>query len=71
MGILLKTLLRTGADRRALTTGTKDWVTEDLEWKNLTAETVARDKGTGRYLGQGHEGASYILLCRVWVKRDA
>lgn len=44
---ILRSLLRIGADRRALTAGTKDWVTEGLEWKNLTAETIAREYGHG------------------------
>lgn len=44
---ILRRLLLVGADRKALTIGTEWWVIEKLEWKRLTAETIARAYGHG------------------------
>ena len=44
---MLRTLLDLGADLGALTVGTRHWVTESLEGKSLTAETIAREYGHG------------------------
>ena len=44
---ILRGLLRIGADREALTIGTEWWVIESLEWRSLTAETIARAYGHG------------------------
>ena len=44
---ILRELLRIGADREALTVGTEYWVREGLEWRSLTAETIARAYGHG------------------------
>jgi len=43
---ILRTLWR-GIDHQALTIGTRAWVTEGLEMKNLTAEMIAREYGHG------------------------
>lgn len=44
---ILGRLLEIGADPGKLTMGTKYWVMERLEYKQLTAETVAREYGHG------------------------
>lgn len=44
---ILRTLLVIGADHEALTRGTIWWVLDELDWKLLTAETIARAYGHG------------------------
>ena len=44
---IMRRLLLIGADCEALTIGTEWWVIERLEWKRLTAETIARAYGHG------------------------
>ena len=42
---ILRKLLLIGADRQALTIGTQYWVLDELDWKCLNAETIARAYG--------------------------
>ena len=44
---IIGSLLALGADTEALTVGTRYWVKEELEYKRLTAETIARAYGHG------------------------
>ena len=44
---ILRRLLLIGADRGALTMGTQWWVRQELEWRSLIAETIARAYGHG------------------------
>ena len=42
---ILRKLLLIGADREALTIGTQYWVLDELDWKCLNVETIARAYG--------------------------
>ena len=44
---ILRTLLVIEADREVLTMGTQWWVLDELDWKRLTAGTIARAYGHG------------------------
>ena len=44
---ILRRLLLIGADREVLTMGTQWWILDELDWKRLTAETIARAYGHG------------------------
>ena len=44
---ILRGLLKIGADTEALTVGTTYWVTDNLDWKRLKAETIAKEYGHG------------------------
>lgn len=44
---IFRGLLKIGADCEALTIGNQWWVLEKLEWRSLTAETIARAYGHG------------------------
>lgn len=44
---IIKTLFDIGVDCRALTVGPQHWLPKRLEWKRLTAETIAREYGHG------------------------
>lgn len=49
---ILRRLLLIGVDREALTIGTQYWVLDELDWKSLTAETIARAYGHGELWDQ-------------------